>query len=127
MGSNRNSQVTFAEIEQANAGPAAGALAGRARLANCIAHGGCAFVARGRAFSVKSDAIVHAIEKFPRQWSLDGVENDGHLLGVTWQGASRQPVSLHLPVDQLSPAARCWLDGELARIELLYDQRLEIA
>jgi len=36
-------------------------------------------------------------------------------------------MSLHLPVDQLSPAARCWLDGELERIELLYDQRLEVA
>lgn len=127
MGRKRNSQVTFAEIEQANAGPAAGALADKARLANRIAHGGCAFVARGRAFSVKSEAIVHAIEKFPRQWSLDGVENDGRLLGVTWRDGSPGVMSLHLPVDQLSPAARRWLDGELERIELLYDQRLEVA
>jgi len=120
----KHDSITFAEIEQANAGVASRRVVERAVLANRIAHGlGCTRAGRDRAYKVKARAINQGLLKFPGQWGLSSVEENGRLLGLTW---SRRH-ALHMPASQVLPAAREWLASELGRIRLLYGAQIDVA
>ena len=56
----------------------------RARLANSIAKSANEPVARLRAYATKTRALEHGIAKFPAEYGLSSVEDDGRLIAIRY-------------------------------------------